>query len=358
MLLGRIGNVRTGKTLLGTKLLTNLVNIPENKDKGFYGAANWPVYDKRVKSPITVDDFINIHLDELDSGLVSLQEFWAWLYNRLSGSEISRGINPIVLQSGKRGFDIDWDSQLASSVDLTVRRLTEKFWVTRAPTKIRVKAYHQETIAYNYVYSTPRILFRYKFPLVGKDPNSKKEIPIAKRYYDLFDTRYQSDLQYSKPTVPITQPKGLKDKVRTLSEKGSPKTFTPNEKKALNIEQPVNSEYPQTMISPKFTGGKELPLEPQNLEEMIQQGRVIEMTLGEPEIIEPHIPKTVTIPEPTIHQTQKDLAIIPKGDIALSSYSNDELKQSGVLEPIIDDRLKPFIKIRDLEDELSNGLSE
>ena len=335
MLLGRIGNVRTGKTLLGTKLLTNLVNVPENKDKGFFGAANWPVYDKRVKSPITVDDFINIHLDELDSGLVSLQEFWAWLYNRLSGSEISRGINPIVLQSGKRGFDIDWDSQLASSVDLTVRRLTEKFWVTRSPTKIRIKAYHQETIAYNYVYSTPHILYRYKFPLVGKNPNGKGKIDIAKRYFDLYDTRYQSDLQYSKPDT-AKQISGLKDKVQQFSDK---------QKKELHIEQPFNSQSPKTFVSEKY--GSELPLEPDTLEKIIASGRVQEMHLEEP-----------VIPEPTIHVTQKDLALIPKGDIALSSYSNDEKKLSGAFEPIIDDRLKPFIKIRDLEDEISNPISE
>lgn len=347
MLIGRIGNVRTGKTLLGVKFLTNLVNIPENKDKGFYGGANFPVYDKRIKSPLTVDDFINLELDELNSGLVSLQEFWSWLYNRLSGSEISRGINPIVLQSGKRGFDIDWDAQLASSVDLTVRRLTEKFWVSRSPTKIWPKKYHYEIIAFNYVYSTTKIMLRYRMPTVKKGKGGQ-EIPVAKRYFDLYDTRYQSDLQYQKKDHDnnATQIPGVKQKV---------KQFTASEKQALNIEQPFNSAEPRTMVSEKY--GSEIPLEPKNLEEIIASGRVKTMSLDEPYIADSH-DKPIVIPEPTIHQSQKDLAVIPKGDIALSSYSKDELKLSGVTEPIIDERLKPFIKIRDLEDEIGNAISE
>lgn len=347
MLIGRIGNVRTGKTLLGVKFLTNLANIPENKDKGFYGGANFPVYDKRIKSPLTVDDFINLELDELNSGLVSLQEFWSWLYNRLSGSEISRGINPIVLQSGKRGFDIDWDAQLASSLDLTVRRLTEKFWVTRNTTKIWPKKYHYEIIAFNYVYSTSRILLRYRMPTVMKSKQGQ-EIPVAKRYFDLYDTRYQSDLQYQKKDNHdnAQQPQGVKQKVQQ---------FTSNEKKELNIEQGFNTEPPKTLISANY--GKEIPLEPKNLEQIIASGQVKTMSLDEPYLADSH-DKPVTIIEPTIHQTQKDLAVIPKGDIALSSYSNDELKQSGVLEPILDERLKPFIKIRDLEDEIGNAISE
>lgn len=346
MLIGRIGNVRTGKTLLGVKFLTNLVNIPENKDKGFYGGANFPVYDKRIKSPLTVDDFINLELDELNSGLVSLQEFWSWLYNRLSGSEISRGINPIVLQSGKRGFDIDWDAQLASSLDLTVRRLTEKFWVTRNTTKIWPRKFHYEVIAFNYVYSTSRILLRYRMPTVMKSKNGI-EIPVAKRYFDLYDTRYQSDLQYQKGKYGHdAQPQGVKQMV---------KQFTAKQKQELNIEQPFNSAQPQTMISENY--GKEIPLEPKSLEQIIATGRVKTMSLEEPYLADSH-DKPITVIEPTIHQTQADLAVIPKGDIALSSYSNDELKASGVLEPIIDDRLKPFIKIRDLEDEIGNAISE
>lgn len=300
MLIGTIGNVRTGKTLWLTKCTTNLANIPENKDKGFECFSNFHINDPRVKY-ISVNDFINLELDELNSGHVALQEVWSWLYSRLSGSEISRGINPIILQSGKRGFDIQWDSQLGSTIDKTIRLLTEKFWVTRDPLKTTTnKKFHQGIVAFRYVYSTSKVMYRYNMPLRTRDKVTGKEIPVAERYFSLYDTKERADLLYTKnknkdkEPEPKSEPK--QEEVKPVIE-----PFTKEEKVKLNVEQPFNSEQPQTLIPPQYTK-VDTPLNPINVDKVIKENM----------------------------QQGKQIKIINVDPIEISSYSKSEKRLSGI----------------------------
>lgn len=175
-LIGTIGNPRTGKTLIDSKIMKKLVDLSISKgykigtDRFYSSNHHYLDYLQPLitflKEPV---DMMNIKLPQLYSGVTELDELYVWLESRGSGSNsVNKILSQVAFQSGKSGYDILWSAQLSSSVDKRIRLLTDYFIVALTPT--------QNNFRYAYV-SANRII-RFKWP--------KKD---ASLYYKFYDTR-------------------------------------------------------------------------------------------------------------------------------------------------------------------------
>lgn len=187
MLVGTIGNPRTGKTLLNTIIIVKIINLllkrgqtittwnPETGElikrgqHSYYANYHFlPPYDKYVKF-IEPQDLLDINLAELYSGIVVLMELYTWLESRGSGSSsINKILSHVAFQSGKSGFDILWDAQLSSSIDKRIRLLTDYFFCALNPTDK---------------------YFRYAYISASKLNKFKISKLQASEYYLFYDTR-------------------------------------------------------------------------------------------------------------------------------------------------------------------------
>lgn len=175
--LGVVGAPRTGKNVLVTMMLVNFHKQAKLNEQKLYLFANYHFLDE-MKSVVQYiekpQDYLNVNLPELSSGIAVFDELWAWFESRGSGSSIRTSfVRQIANQSGKRGFDVVWISQLSSMVDLTIRRQTYKFFKSFPPT--------ENYFRYGYTSSTyyaGRRLMRLRL---------KKT--VASQYYKYYDTR-------------------------------------------------------------------------------------------------------------------------------------------------------------------------
>jgi hypothetical protein len=174
MLFGATGVIRSGKTTL----LDTLAQITAEDDTQEVHC-NFHCNNKKIKF-MTVDDFMNLEMDEMN-GLAVIQEFQVWAESRLSGSnETNRFISKTVLQSGKLGFDILWDAQLASSVDKRPRFMTLNWFLTRR----KILSPHL-ILRYVYVNEVNRTI-KFKFD---------NELMLKKYIFSDFNTRELTELK-------------------------------------------------------------------------------------------------------------------------------------------------------------------
>ena len=136
-------------------------------------------YAKRFYYCITPAHLLTLRLPNEHDGLVCIDELWKWLQARGSGgAEINKVIGVIVFEGGKRGFDINWDSQLGSSIDKWVRLLTPRFYFSKTPSA--------KYFRYGYVSET--------YHAGKKVIKLKMSKAIAEaRYYPYFNTMFSPD---------------------------------------------------------------------------------------------------------------------------------------------------------------------
>lgn len=174
MLFGATGVIRSGKTTL----LDTLAQVVAEDDTQEVHC-NFRTKHPKIKYMPTVDDFMNLEMDEMN-GLAVIQEFQVWAESRLSGSnEVNKFISKTVLQSGKLGFDILWDAQLASSVDKRPRFMTLNWFLTRR------KLMNPLVLRYVYVNELNKT-FKFKFD---------NEQILKKYIFSDFDTRELAELR-------------------------------------------------------------------------------------------------------------------------------------------------------------------
>ena len=236
MLVGTAGVIRSGKTGLDTAL--TLIEAEKDNVEVF---ANFRINHPKIKYLETVDDFMALHLDEMN-GLVCIQEMQVWIESRLSGKEITRAVDKVILQSGKLGFDILWDAQLTSSVDKRARLNTTSWFATRRKLPIPSKNPTDKRYMLRYIYLDERLgIHKFHLPARPEGWDTLKKLVL-----DKYDTRQLAELkrkweinkkegglsdehkQYEKTqTEPLVQPNGdaidkmtpqIKDKPAPLIE--------------------------------------------------------------------------------------------------------------------------------------------
>jgi len=120
MLMLITGNVREGKTLLAVYLAWVLHN--QNISLIPYDLlGHLPIYTNfKLSYPearfVDVGDLLD--LEGIRSGLMVMDEAYAWLESRVSSSSLNRYVSYFIFQSGKRGVDVVATAQLGSSIDL------------------------------------------------------------------------------------------------------------------------------------------------------------------------------------------------------------------------------------------------
>lgn len=189
-LIGTVGPIRTGKTAENTLLaLIEAEKLLPNGDYASEVHVNFPITHKRIKLMKTVDDFMNLEMDEVN-GLAVIQEFQVWIESRLSGKEITRAIDKTVLQSGKLGFDILWDAQLSSSIDKRARFNTLDWISTRRKLQLPNK---DKAFIFRYIYLSNKLqMIKFHNP-----SNPDKWDSFKKNVLDKYDTRAIAELKRS-----------------------------------------------------------------------------------------------------------------------------------------------------------------
>lgn len=153
MLVSTTGYLGTGKTLFLTWMAWN---------------SRQPVYanyslDLDNAEKIGVKD-----LNNLDKGLVLIDEAYLWLDSRLSSSEMNRYLSKIIFQSRKRGFNMILSSQIQGAIDLRYRYLQD----------YRVHALGQDH----------KNNFRYVVHGRGRVNDFSIDYETARELFDIFDT--------------------------------------------------------------------------------------------------------------------------------------------------------------------------
>lgn len=173
--MGVLGNPRTGKTLLMTMIMCKLIKMAQaqekiiNQDKFYFANWHFLLELKELVKHIEPHDLMSIRLTLLYSGVVGLDELWAWLESRGSGSSTNNKIlSQVAFQSGKSGYDILWSAQLSSSVDKRIRLLTDYFFVTLTPNDQYFK----------YAFVSARGVHKFKY-----------NRQVASKYYKYYDTQ-------------------------------------------------------------------------------------------------------------------------------------------------------------------------
>ena len=119
MLIGVLGDLGSGKTLL---LAIWGYKLGFKTDK-YDVYANFHIYDSNVEY-LTPKKLLDINPIQ-KRAVVLLDEVYAWLDSRVSGSKINRILSWVVLQSRKRNMDIIYSAQIGSSADLRLRDTTQ-----------------------------------------------------------------------------------------------------------------------------------------------------------------------------------------------------------------------------------------
>lgn len=197
MLFGVTGVIRSGKTTL-LDLLAQIV--AEDKTQEVY--CNFRTKNPNIHYLASVDDFLNLEFEQMN-GLAVCQEMHVWAESRLSaGREMNKFISKVILQSGKLGFDVLWDAQLASSVEKRIRFMTLNWFVTRR------KIPHPLILRYIYVNELNRT-FKFKLDneqmikkYVFSDFNTR-ELADLKRKWEVEAAQHKSD---PKDKIPLTPP--------------------------------------------------------------------------------------------------------------------------------------------------------
>jgi len=160
---GIVGNLGYGKTLHAT-----------------YYAKKFEAQGKDVYSNITIVPNPRSHrqhkigsealesLFALKQSLLVLDEAYEWLESRYSSSIVNRTLSHGVLQSRKRGLDIIHTAQLASTIDLRLRRVTTTLIWALKPTDD----------GFNYVYFAPDGTYHYSL-----------DMTLAQKLFKFFDTK-------------------------------------------------------------------------------------------------------------------------------------------------------------------------
>lgn len=107
------GHLGTGKTLF----LTYLAKWANESDVDIY--ANFNIgYDAA--------EVVDVHdLEDIENGLLLMDEAYTWLDSRTSMSERNRYLSKMIFKSRKRKLDMFATAQLESSIDLRMRHLKD-----------------------------------------------------------------------------------------------------------------------------------------------------------------------------------------------------------------------------------------
>lgn len=119
MLTNIVSDVRSGKTLWATAVAINEVNYAKRFNLPPRPVfANYKIRLPNFK-PLKPEDLFQI----TKPTLVILDEAYAWIESRQSGTPISRYMSYILFQSGKRGIDFYLTDQVEGSIDKRYRLL-------------------------------------------------------------------------------------------------------------------------------------------------------------------------------------------------------------------------------------------
>lgn len=122
-MIGIFGDIGSGKTLYTTWYVLRYYC-----EQGLYRScfANYHIKSPNSKRPVHLLTQEEFHkLGSFQDALVVLDEAYLWMDSRMSGTKRNREVSYLILQSRKRGFDIIYNAQAASSVDLRLRRFTQ-----------------------------------------------------------------------------------------------------------------------------------------------------------------------------------------------------------------------------------------
>ena len=120
---------------------------------------------KHYQFIVRPQNFLN--MQTLANSLALLDEAYSWMESRMSGSEMNRVLSHTIFQSRKRGLDVMYSAQLASTIDLRLKRLTSTLiWAVRP-----------DETGYNYVYFTPDGQY-----------NRHMSLELAQKLYKVYDT--------------------------------------------------------------------------------------------------------------------------------------------------------------------------
>lgn len=263
MLIGTSGVIRTGKTSLNTMwTLIEANKIYKGEDVEVY--ANFRIDHPHIHYLNTVDDFMALHLDEMN-GLCTIQEFQVWIESRLSGKEITRAVDKTVLQSGKLGFDILWDAQLNSSVDKRARLNTTSWFATRRKFKIPNR---DKEFIFRYMYLDERTRI-HKFHL----PNYPAQWKGFKHdVLDKYDTRLLAELK--RKMIQAKKESMTKSELAEY-EKNNTQKLTQPDGDAIDKVTPQIQDKPTTLMEQLQNKGMEIvtsEFTPKTVDEMIYSG--------------------------------------------------------------------------------------
>jgi len=111
MLMGFFGNLGTGKTLA---LTYYLYKYRANKIYSNYRLSFPHTY---IENP---EDLLNV-----SQGYIGLDELWAWIDSRVSGSRKNRLLGHFLLTSRKRGCHVLYTAQHFKQIDKRIRNITD-----------------------------------------------------------------------------------------------------------------------------------------------------------------------------------------------------------------------------------------
>ena len=151
-----------------------------------------PHYNADIVTKFENAGFIVIHEDEI--ALIVIDEAWAWMDARMSGSQQNRAADVVILQSRKKHIDIAYSAQLPSSTDKRLRLNTEVAVIAKKIKKNRKVA------AFRYVTASDAKCQVYRLP---------KE--KAAEYFKFYDTRESTNR-------PMMFDEELNFKIRVLME--------------------------------------------------------------------------------------------------------------------------------------------
>lgn len=156
------GGVGTGKTLL----LTLFAKMCEGKMPIY---ANFTLKVKGAKL-ITIND-----LEGINSGLLLIDEAYAWLESRTSTSRLNQYMSRIIFQSRKRRLHMFAAEQIRSSIDLRFRDMSAL--TILALDKNQDMDNNDDSLSFDYVYQRNYRLGNIHIPM-----------KLARKLYPLYDT--------------------------------------------------------------------------------------------------------------------------------------------------------------------------
>lgn len=250
MLIGEVGNPRTGKTLMNFKIAKRLAdsnpvmkfyqNYPPFNPNPKYAQILNP-YKARFVYPITPAQLLRLRLPNEHDATVNLDELWKWLSSRGSGgAEINKVVGVIVFESGKNGFDINWDSQLGSSIDKWVRLMTPRFFFSKTPSLRYFRyGYVSET------YHAGKKVIRLKL----------SKTVAEEKYYPFFNTMYNPKFA-TKENTPTMREVQLADnnELNDLSQEMNPPQDIPPEVEKKDEQDMAEFIEGQKKIEEELTG--------------------------------------------------------------------------------------------------------